>query len=81
MSISIEQDGLHFIDPEDRPRPRPILARTQKEVFADTGVKPTLTPNLNTLALVEVLFFFHYILLLFPCSFHEEKAQILSHCG
>ncbi|XP_050939024.1 uncharacterized protein LOC127148775 [Cucumis melo] len=30
-----------------------ICNRTPKEVFADTGVKPTLTPNLNTLALIE----------------------------
>ncbi|XP_050940422.1 uncharacterized protein LOC127149299 [Cucumis melo] len=30
-----------------------ICNRTPKEVLADTGVKPTLTPNLNTLALVE----------------------------
>ncbi|KAG8369745.1 hypothetical protein BUALT_Bualt14G0045700 [Buddleja alternifolia] len=40
-------------DPEDRFSPRPILARTPEEVLAAKGVKPTLSPNLNTLALVE----------------------------
>ncbi|GKV35324.1 hypothetical protein SLEP1_g43613 [Rubroshorea leprosula] len=40
-------------DPDDRLTPRPILARTPDEVLAAKGVKPTLSPNLNTLALVE----------------------------
>ncbi|GFZ05412.1 coenzyme F420 hydrogenase family [Actinidia rufa] len=40
-------------DPEDRLTPRPVLARTPEEVLAAKGVKPTLSPNLNTLALVE----------------------------
>ncbi|KAL7105658.1 hypothetical protein ACP275_07G057800 [Erythranthe tilingii] len=40
-------------DPEDRFTPRPILARTPEEVLAARGVKPTLSPNLNTLELVE----------------------------
>uniref|UniRef100_A0A6N2N7W3 Coenzyme F420 hydrogenase/dehydrogenase beta subunit N-terminal domain-containing protein n=1 Tax=Salix viminalis TaxID=40686 RepID=A0A6N2N7W3_SALVM len=40
-------------DPEDRFSPRPVLARTPDEVLAAKGVKPTLSPNLNTLALVE----------------------------
>nr|GMD00432.1 7-hydroxymethyl chlorophyll A reductase, chloroplastic [Ipomoea batatas] len=40
-------------DPEDRFAPRPVLARTPEEVLAAKGVKPTLSPNLNTLALVE----------------------------
>ncbi|XP_072967777.1 7-hydroxymethyl chlorophyll a reductase, chloroplastic [Typha angustifolia] len=40
-------------DPEDRLAPRPVLARTPDEVLAAKGVKPTLSPNLDTLALVE----------------------------
>ncbi|XP_078439886.1 coenzyme F420 hydrogenase family / dehydrogenase, beta subunit family [Wolffia australiana] len=40
-------------NPEDRLSPMPVLARTPEEVFAARGVKPTLSPNLNTLALVE----------------------------
>ncbi|KAK0608155.1 hypothetical protein LWI29_026341 [Acer saccharum] len=40
-------------DPDDRFSPRPVLARTPDEVLAAKGVKPTLSPNLNTLALVE----------------------------
>ncbi|KAJ8768380.1 hypothetical protein K2173_021533 [Erythroxylum novogranatense] len=40
-------------DPKDRLSPMPILARTPEEVLAAKGVKPTLSPNLNTLALVE----------------------------
>ncbi|KAL8100057.1 7-hydroxymethyl chlorophyll a reductase, chloroplastic [Apium graveolens] len=40
-------------DPDDRFSPRPVLARTPEEVLAARGVKPTLSPNLNTLALVE----------------------------
>ncbi|XP_024047952.1 7-hydroxymethyl chlorophyll a reductase, chloroplastic isoform X2 [Citrus clementina] len=39
--------------PDDRLSPRPVLARTPEEVLAAKGVKPTLSPNLNTLALVE----------------------------
>ncbi|KAL6185222.1 hypothetical protein ACLB2K_041356 [Fragaria x ananassa] len=41
-------------DLEDRFSPMPVLARTPEEVLAAKGVKPTLSPNLNTLALVEV---------------------------
>lgn len=40
-------------DPEDRFTPRPVLAKTPEEVLAAKGVKPTLSPNLNMLALVE----------------------------
>uniref|UniRef100_A0A0E0KP18 Coenzyme F420 hydrogenase/dehydrogenase beta subunit C-terminal domain-containing protein n=2 Tax=Oryza punctata TaxID=4537 RepID=A0A0E0KP18_ORYPU len=40
-------------DPDDRLAPMPVLARTPDEVIAAKGVKPTLSPNLNTLALVE----------------------------
>ncbi|CAI5523208.1 unnamed protein product, partial [Closterium sp. Naga37s-1] len=40
-------------DSSDRFAPRPVLARTEEEVRAARGVKPTLSPNLNTLALVE----------------------------
>ncbi|KAH0641270.1 hypothetical protein KY285_037856 [Solanum tuberosum] len=40
-------------DSEDRFAPRPVLARTPEEVIAAKGVKLTLSPNLNTLALVE----------------------------
>ncbi|KAL2326002.1 hypothetical protein Fmac_025060 [Flemingia macrophylla] len=40
-------------DADDRFAPRPVLARTPEEVLAAKGVKPTLSPNLNTLALVE----------------------------
>ncbi|KAK1289098.1 hypothetical protein QJS10_CPB18g01834 [Acorus calamus] len=40
-------------DPNDRLSPMPVLARTPDEVLAARGVKPTLSPNLNTLALVE----------------------------
>lgn len=32
-----------------------VSCRTPEEVLAAKGVKPTLSPNLNTLALVEVL--------------------------
>nr|CAD1820940.1 unnamed protein product [Ananas comosus var. bracteatus] len=40
-------------DPNDRLAPRPVLARTPEEIIAAKGVKPTLSPNLDTLALVE----------------------------
>ncbi|PKI61168.1 hypothetical protein CRG98_018488 [Punica granatum] len=40
-------------DPDDKLAPRPVLARSPEEVLAAKGVKPTLSPNLNTLALVE----------------------------
>ncbi|CAL1356065.1 unnamed protein product [Linum trigynum] len=40
-------------DPDDRLSPMPVLARTPEEVLAARGVKPTLSPNLNTLALIE----------------------------
>ncbi|GBG65632.1 hypothetical protein CBR_g51515 [Chara braunii] len=40
-------------DPDNRFQPYPVLARTPEEVLAARGVKPMLSPNLNTLALVE----------------------------
>ncbi|KAH7431939.1 hypothetical protein KP509_08G074700 [Ceratopteris richardii] len=40
-------------DPDDRFTPKPVLARSVEEVLAARGVKPTLSPNLNTLAMVE----------------------------
>ncbi|KAL5223528.1 hypothetical protein ABZP36_010167, partial [Zizania latifolia] len=43
----------HGSDPDDRLAPRPVLARTPEEVIAAKGVKPTLSPNLSTIALVE----------------------------
>eukprot|EP00899_Mesostigma_viride_P001730 jgi/Mesvir1/11558/Mv17930-RA.1 len=48
-------DGVICVqsDEKDRFTPRPILARTPAEIMAARGVKPTLSPNLNTLALVE----------------------------
>ncbi|RLM60722.1 7-hydroxymethyl chlorophyll a reductase, chloroplastic [Panicum miliaceum] len=48
------QRTIMTTDPDDRLAPRPVLARTPDEVIAAKGVKPTLSPNLNTLALVEV---------------------------
>ncbi|GLJ40977.1 hypothetical protein SUGI_0848240, partial [Cryptomeria japonica] len=42
-------------DPEDRFMPQPVVARTPEEILAAKGVKPTLSPNLNTLAVVEAL--------------------------
>jgi coenzyme F420-reducing hydrogenase beta subunit len=42
------------------------FARTPEEVIAAKGVKPTLSPNLDTLALVEVnLSFLHVYILCF----------------
>ncbi|KAL5990228.1 hypothetical protein ACLOJK_011125 [Asimina triloba] len=56
-------------DPEDRLTPMPVLARTPDEVLAARGVKPTLSPNLNTLALVEVPSL--------PCLYNDEmEARI-----
>ncbi|PKA59215.1 7-hydroxymethyl chlorophyll a reductase, chloroplastic [Apostasia shenzhenica] len=60
-AIAVEMLKSNFVeavvcvqsDPEDRLSPKPILARTPDEVFAAKGVKPTLSPNLDTLALVE----------------------------
>jgi coenzyme F420 hydrogenase subunit beta len=40
-------------DPEDRFKPRPILARHPEEVLAARVNKPTLSPNLSVLELVE----------------------------
>ncbi|KAK4835448.1 hypothetical protein QYF36_009834 [Acer negundo] len=44
-------------DLDDRFSTRPVLARTTDEVLVAKGVKPTLSPNLNTLALVELSLF------------------------
>ncbi|KAL6660913.1 hypothetical protein ACP70R_000297 [Stipagrostis hirtigluma subsp. patula] len=49
----LKANMVDAVDPEDRLAPRPVLARTPDEVIAAKGVKPTLSPNLNTLALVE----------------------------
>ncbi|GJS35379.1 7-hydroxymethyl chlorophyll a reductase, chloroplastic [Tanacetum coccineum] len=41
--------------PGDRLSPIPVLARTLEEVLSAKRVEPTLSPNHNTLALVEVI--------------------------
>ena len=52
------------------------FARTPEEVIAAKGVKPTLSPNLDTLALVEVhVSFLHAIYFAFVISY-----CILSPC-
>jgi coenzyme F420-reducing hydrogenase beta subunit len=52
MIIILDQMELRF----------KCFARTPEEVIAAKGVKPTLSPNLDTLALVEVnLSFLHAI--------------------
>ena len=40
-------------DPNDPLAPRPVLARTAGDILAARGVKPCLSPNLETLATVE----------------------------
>ncbi|XP_052151613.1 7-hydroxymethyl chlorophyll a reductase, chloroplastic isoform X3 [Oryza glaberrima] len=60
-TIAVEMLKANMVDavvcvqrhPDDRLAPMPVLARTPDEVIAAKGVKPTLSPNLNTLALVE----------------------------
>lgn len=42
-------------DPEDRFKPRPVVARSVEDIIAARGVKPTLSPNLEVLATVEAL--------------------------
>ena len=37
-----------------------LFGRTPDDVYAAKGVKPTLSPNLDTLALVEVMYFSLY---------------------
>ncbi|CAB4261927.1 unnamed protein product [Prunus armeniaca] len=51
--MPVEELSGQEYDPNDRFTARPVLARTPEEVLAAKGVKPTLSPNLNTLALVE----------------------------
>lgn len=48
-------DGVVCVqsDPCDRFRPKPVIATTVDEILAAKGVKPTLSPNLNILALLE----------------------------
>ncbi|KAK9789191.1 hypothetical protein WJX73_001217 [Symbiochloris irregularis] len=40
---------------DDRFAPKPLVARTVDDIIKARGVKPTLSPNLNTLATVEAL--------------------------
>ncbi|KAK9820540.1 hypothetical protein WJX72_011419 [[Myrmecia] bisecta] len=42
-------------DEHDRFLPKPMVARTKEDILKARGVKPTLSPNLNTLATVEAL--------------------------
>ncbi|GBF89968.1 hypothetical protein Rsub_02674, partial [Raphidocelis subcapitata] len=42
-------------DPDDRLKPRPVVARSEADVLAARGVKPSLSPNLEVLATVEAL--------------------------
>jgi 7-hydroxymethyl chlorophyll a reductase len=48
-------DGVICVqsDPDDRLQPRPVIATTVEAIMAARGVKPTLSPNLNILALLE----------------------------
>ena len=48
-------DGVICVqnDPDDRFSPKPVIATTKAEILAAKGVKPTLSPNLNVLALLE----------------------------
>ncbi|MGB7413928.1 MAG: Coenzyme F420 hydrogenase/dehydrogenase, beta subunit C-terminal domain [Thermosynechococcaceae cyanobacterium] len=48
-------DGVICVqsDPEDRFSPKPVIATTVEDIMAARGVKPTLSPNLNILALLE----------------------------
>ena len=40
-------------DPGDRFKPKPVIATTAEEILQARGVKPTLSPNLSILALLE----------------------------
>ncbi|KAL3133577.1 hypothetical protein ABBQ38_007424 [Trebouxia sp. C0009 RCD-2024] len=42
-------------DEQDRFKPKPMVARCKEDIIKAKGVKPTLSPNLNTLATVEAL--------------------------
>eukprot|EP01026_Neomeris_dumetosa_P053975 TRINITY_DN48322_c1_g1_i3.p3 TRINITY_DN48322_c1_g1~~TRINITY_DN48322_c1_g1_i3.p3 ORF type:complete len:238 (-),score=19.55 TRINITY_DN48322_c1_g1_i3:58-771(-) len=42
-------------DPNDRFKPKPVVARTPDDIFKARGVKPCLSPNLEVLATVEAL--------------------------
>ncbi|CAK0787353.1 hypothetical protein CVIRNUC_010573 [Coccomyxa viridis] len=42
-------------DERDRFTPKPMVARCREDIIKARGVKPTLSPNLNTLATVEAL--------------------------
>ncbi|CAN6476939.1 unnamed protein product [Victoria cruziana] len=66
-------------DPRDRLSPRPILARTPDEVLAAKGVKPTLSPNLNTLALVEAAGVKRLLFCGVGCQVQESFLK-LQHC-
>ncbi len=55
---ALEQDLVEAVvcvqsDPEDRFKPQPVLARTPADVLAARVNKPTLSPNLSVLDLVE----------------------------
>ena len=48
-------DGVICVqsEPDDRLAPRPVIATTVDDILNAKGVKPTLSPNLNVLALLE----------------------------
>ena len=48
-------DGVICVqnDPEDRFQPKPVIATTVEDILRAKGVKPTLSPNLNILELLE----------------------------
>ena len=55
MLESDRVDGVICVqnDPEDRFKPKPVIATTVDDILRAKGVKPTLSPNLNVLALLE----------------------------
>ena len=48
-------DGVICVQnkPDDRFQPHPVIATTVEDIFKAKGVKPTLSPNLDVLALLE----------------------------
>lgn len=55
MLASGDVDAVVCVQKGEDGSPAPLVARTEEDILASRGVKPTLSPNLNVLATVEAL--------------------------
>ena len=78
---SLPYDGSAFgnVAGQNHGRVVQVVARTKEDILKAGGVKPTLSPNLNTLATVEALGVKRLLFIGVGCQvIHDRTMQTLS---